>query len=80
MTRKTKATHATGIPCGLPSPGSRLQGLQGEDHRRPATEADALVEGPGMPVTCKRCRRIVRDRLRAEARTIKAWGHRLSVT
>lgn len=54
-----RARHSPGIPCGLPSPGSRQQGYQGGEHLRPARTEDALIAAPDEPVTCRRCRRIV---------------------
>ncbi len=64
MRRRPPAVHAPGIPCGLPSPGSRRQSSGFFGNRsgvmRPMRESDALVAGPGEQITCKRCRRIVR--------------------
>lgn len=57
---KLQAVHAPQIPCGLPSPGSRLQSLQGEEHRRPMQTEQALVAKPGELITCRRCKRIVK--------------------
>lgn len=38
MSRRWQATHAPGLPCGLPSPGSREQNCQGGEHLRPMQE------------------------------------------
>jgi hypothetical protein len=60
MSARSRAMHAPGIPCGLPSPGSRRQAYVGSEKLRPMQEEQALVARVGEPITCKRCKRIVR--------------------
>jgi hypothetical protein len=60
MSTKARVAHAPGIPCGLPSPGSRAQAYVGGERLRPMREEQALVARAGEPITCKRCKRIVR--------------------
>ena len=60
MSAKARAAHAPGIPCGLPSPGSRAQAYAGNERLRPMQEDQALVAKAGEPITCRRCKRIVR--------------------
>lgn len=57
MAARGLAAHAPGIPCGLPSPGSRRQSAG--PGWNPMTEDRALIAAPGKPITCKRCKRIV---------------------
>lgn len=61
---RAPSVHAPGIPCGLPSPGSRKQSYAGHAHLRPMQESEALVARADDLITCKRCRRIVRAQSR----------------
>lgn len=75
---RTLATHGDGVPCGLPSNGSRLQSVQAGLH--PADPDRALTTTDPAAVTCKRCRRIQsKDRialLRSLRASLNAAGSR----
>jgi len=77
MGRRCQATHAPGLPCGLPSNGSRMQSSAGCEHLRPARPEDARIARPGEPFDCKRCLRILaNDKRRVEKAQRTARGTR----
>lgn len=65
------AVHGPGVPCGLPSPGSRRQSTGFYDNNsgrmRPADPTKALVAAAWNLITCKRCKRAMRAAARTRA-------------